>query len=173
MATLEGVQVPGPPGPRTAKVTITVENQAGVDTPNKMSTPHTKVKWLLGDVRVPTTQISGEDASEEMHLSVEPQSASTSSPRTLEALAFMDFETSDMAVKDPDVKKILEDELRHQWKDETEQGFWPEIMECQQSEGCICWRCHSSCKLSSPTRSWHPFTTKSGIDSCCQWDTPL
>jgi hypothetical protein len=94
-------------------VTIAVEDQAGVDTPNKMSAPHTKVRLLLGDVRVPTTQTSGEDASEEMHLSVEPQSASTSSLRTLEALAFMDFETSDMAVKDPDVKMIPQDELRH------------------------------------------------------------
>jgi hypothetical protein len=123
MATLEGVEVQGHSSSRTAQVTIAVEDQAGVDTPNKLSTPHTKMEWLLGNERMPTTQTSGEDASEEMNLSVEPQAASTSSPRSLEALAFMDFETSDMAVKDPDVEKIPEDELRHQWKDETEQGF--------------------------------------------------
>jgi hypothetical protein len=48
MATLEGVQVLGHSSSRTAQVTIPVEDQAGVDTPNKLSTPHAKVEWLQG-----------------------------------------------------------------------------------------------------------------------------
>jgi hypothetical protein len=71
------------------------------------------VKWLLGGLKKPTPQTSGEDASEEIHLSIKPQVASTSSPRALEALAFMKYETSDMAVKDSDFTMIPPDELRH------------------------------------------------------------
>jgi hypothetical protein len=62
-------------------VTIAVKDQAGVETPKRkreedeLSTPHTKVEWLLRNVSVPTTQTSGEDVSEETHLSVEPKSA--------------------------------------------------------------------------------------------------
>jgi hypothetical protein len=40
--------------------------------------------------------------SEEIKISIQPQSASTSSPRTLEAMAFQKYETSDMAVRDSD-----------------------------------------------------------------------
>jgi hypothetical protein len=130
---------------------------------------------------VPTTQTSGEDASEEMHLSVEPQSASMSSLRTLEEVAFMDFGTSDMAVKDLDVENTPEDELRHQWKDETEQGFWPEVMECQRCEGCICWRCASGRKLELPNaimapiyeRDWNRLMISMGHDRVARvgnWD---
>jgi hypothetical protein len=156
LATLEGVQVQGHSSLRTTQMIVAVKDPAEVDTPkikreeDKLSTPPTKVEWVLGKLCMPTTQTSGEDASEEMHLNMETQSASTSSPRIREALAFIDFETSDMATKDPDVKKIPEDELRHQWKDKTGQGFWPEVMECQRCKGCICWRCASGCRLELP-----------------------
>jgi hypothetical protein len=49
----------------------------------------------------------------------------------------MKYVTSDMAVKDSDFKMIPPDELRHQWKDETEQGFWPETVDGQHCAGCI------------------------------------
>jgi hypothetical protein len=114
LATLEGMQAQGHSSSRTVQMTVAVKDPARVDTlkrkreEDKLSTPPTKVEWVLGKVSMPTTQTSGEDASEVMHLSMETQSTSTSSPWIHEALAFMDFETSDMAVKDPDVLKILE-----------------------------------------------------------------
>jgi hypothetical protein len=60
-----------------------------------------------------------------------------------------------MSVKDP--KLTPEDELRHQWKQRPEMGLWPEVMEHHQTEGCICWRCASGCKMELPNYIMAPF----------------
>jgi hypothetical protein len=46
--------------------------------------------------------------------------------------------------------------MRHQWKDETEQGFWPEIVDGQHCAGCICWRCWTGCRLELPNTIMAP-----------------
>jgi hypothetical protein len=48
----------------------------------------------------------------------------------------MKYETSDMAVKDSDFLIIPPDEMRHMWKCDIEQGFWPEIVDGQHFSGC-------------------------------------
>jgi hypothetical protein len=102
LATLEGVQVPGPSGSRIAQMNVAVENKAEEGPTSKASTLHNPIEWLLGSIQMQTPQTSNEDVSEEIHLSIKPKSASASSPQTLEALAFKEYETSDMAVRDSD-----------------------------------------------------------------------
>jgi hypothetical protein len=124
---------------------VTVENKAEEGSTSKASTSHNPIEWLLGSVQMLTLQTSNEDVSEEIQISIKPQSASTSSPRTLEAPAFKKYETSDMAVRESDFQVIPPDEMRHLWKDDTEQGFWPEVVDGQHCSGCICWRCWTGC----------------------------
>jgi hypothetical protein len=149
LATLEGGQVPGPSGSRIAQMNVAVENKAGEGTTSKASTSHTPLKWLQGGIQMQTPQTSNENVSEEIQIGIKPQSASTSSPRTLEALA-RKYETSDMAVKESDFQVIPPDDMRHLWKDDTKQGFWPEIRDGQHCSGCICWRCWTGCRLELP-----------------------
>jgi hypothetical protein len=159
IATPEGMQSNDHASARIAQVTVTTKRCRTNEGTSKRTreedkppSPVKKIKWILRDQLWPTTgsEAGEEDVYEEMHLSLATPSAPATSQWALMALAMMNFETSYMSVKDADPKLIPEDELRHQWKHKREVGFWPEVLECHQSDGCICWRCAIGCRLELP-----------------------
>jgi hypothetical protein len=93
-ATLEGVQVSGLPGTRVAQTSMAVERKSEVDYTRKNSTSRPLIKWVLptcplkGPAKLLSPQTRNEDMSKDIQINFNPQSFSTSSPRTLEAMAF-------------------------------------------------------------------------------------
>ncbi len=55
-----------------------------------------------------------------------------------------------MSVRDSDFQVTPPDEMSHLWTDDSEQGFWPEIMEGHHTGGCFCWRCWTGCRYELP-----------------------
>jgi hypothetical protein len=158
-ATLEGVQVSGPPGTRIAQTRVAVESKSEEDHTSKNSTSRHPIKWVL-PTKLLSPQTSNEDMSEDIQIDINLQSVSTSSPRTLEAMAFQKFETSDMAIRDADFQVTPPDEMSHLWKDDIEQGFWPEIVDGRHTSGCICWRCWTGCRYKLPNAIMAPIYEK-------------
>jgi hypothetical protein len=138
--------VSGPPGTRVSLTSVAVESKTGGGHISGNSTSRPHIEWLLPSCYPPkpvtkllSPQTSNEDLSEDLQISIKPRLFSTSSTRTIGAMAFHQFETSDMSVRDSDFQVTPPDEMSHLWKDDSEQGFWPEIVEGHHTGGCICW----------------------------------
>ena len=110
-------------------------------------------KWIL--TKAPRSPHDSEEP-EESHLasgfdapSTSATSAESESQTPCRAESF--YHSSDLETLEPYPDATPEAELRQLWAlPRVKQGFWPEVGNCQNSHGCICWRCWHDCKIEIP-----------------------
>ena len=67
------------------------------------------------------------------------------------------YHSSDLETLDPYPEVTPADELRQVWAlPQVKQGFWPDVGECENPHGCICWRCWAGCKMEIPLQVMVP-----------------
>jgi hypothetical protein len=110
-------------------------------------------KWILPEA---PRSLPDSEEPEGSHLAVGSDAPSTSatsaeseSQTPCRAESF--YRSADLEMLEPYPEATPEDELRQLWAlPRVKQGFWPEVGNCQNSHGCICWRCWHDCKIEIP-----------------------
>jgi hypothetical protein len=180
IGTLEGVSSPSHEGPRTAHVTVQAKReQEGDDNPrtnqdeNPLPSPPARIamKWVLPASTAPVPQAtSGDDTNSEVSQAlavnvVEGRALLASSQKDELAACKAEladrrsrqvFEDADMWVTEPHSKENPADELMHIWSLKPPEGFWLEASPEDMGEGCLCWRCVTSCRMEIPNQAMPP-----------------